>query len=335
MHPPADNPVDISLTERYFSKVTDAEKALKNLTNFTDFEVFHLFGQRIEKWDKDEIENWIKVTQNKTIQSFANKVKKSDEKITKVQNSISELQSAISKGRIRKDFKTIIESNKIPKEALFKCTGKKFEDFVVDVENVLVGVQFDTEHMNILELACVFGYHDIFMFLVKDMNLRNARDFLKRENSMIHDQQFVYIPILKKNALIVRELLQISSLWTMDDLVDMMVLCKQAKWAEGITIVLQSKAMHRNFLALTHVDQNLFLHDTVKLSYELLDSNDYELAQMDDENHIKAAPVLISQKIVVKNGGLKQPQEGEKASKHRFNHKPWDLTENEKYEMKV
>ena len=57
---------------------------------------------------------------------------------------------------------------------------------------------------------------------------------------------------------------------------------------------LQSKAMHRNFLALTHVDQNLFLHDTVKLSYELLDSNDYELAQMDDENHIKAAPVLIS-----------------------------------------
>jgi hypothetical protein len=71
---------------------------------------------------------------------------------------------------------------------------------------------------------------------------------------MIHDQHFVYIPILKKNALIVRELLQISSLWTMDDLVDMMVLCKQAKWAEGITIVLQSKAMHRNFLALTHVD---------------------------------------------------------------------------------
>jgi YbbR domain-containing protein len=33
---------------------------------------------------KDEIENWIKVTQNKTIQSFANKVKKSDDKIIKV-----------------------------------------------------------------------------------------------------------------------------------------------------------------------------------------------------------------------------------------------------------
>jgi hypothetical protein len=58
----------------------------------------------------------------------------------------------------------------------------KFEDFVVDVENVLVGVQFDTEKMNVLELTCVFGYHDIFTFLVKEMNLRNARDFLKREN---------------------------------------------------------------------------------------------------------------------------------------------------------
>lgn len=44
MHPPADNPVDMSLTERYFSKVADAEKALKNLANFSDFEVFHLFG---------------------------------------------------------------------------------------------------------------------------------------------------------------------------------------------------------------------------------------------------------------------------------------------------
>lgn len=83
----------------------------------------------------------------------------------------------------------------------------KFEDFVVDIENVLVGVQFDTEKMNLLEFACVFGYHDIFTFLVKEMNLRNARDFKKRDNSMIQDQHFVYIPILKKNALIVRELL--------------------------------------------------------------------------------------------------------------------------------
>lgn len=44
MNPPADNPVDVSLTERYFSKFSDTEKALKNLANFSEFEVFHLFG---------------------------------------------------------------------------------------------------------------------------------------------------------------------------------------------------------------------------------------------------------------------------------------------------
>lgn len=44
MNPPADNPVDISLTEKYFSKFIDTEKAFKQLTNFSDFDVLHLFG---------------------------------------------------------------------------------------------------------------------------------------------------------------------------------------------------------------------------------------------------------------------------------------------------
>ena len=52
------------------------------------------------------------------------------------------LHSAIIKGRMRKEFRTIIESGKIPKEALFSCTGLVIDDLSVDVENVLTGINF-------------------------------------------------------------------------------------------------------------------------------------------------------------------------------------------------
>lgn len=74
------------------------------------------------------------------------------------------------------------------------------EELIVDVDNVLTGIRFDTLNMNILELACALGLHDIFTFLVKDMNLRSSRDFhVNRQNKMIHEQFFVYVPILKRN----------------------------------------------------------------------------------------------------------------------------------------
>ena len=135
--------------------------------------------------------------------------------------------------------------------------------------------------------------HDTYTFLVKEMNLRNKRDFCAN-HQMIQDTHAVFVPILKKQGLMLRELLEISNLWTLEDLKDMMVLCKQAKWSEGISIILQSKAMHRNFLAMHHIDQNIFLHDTVRLPYELLDSNEYELAQLDDDEKAAMLPVLKS-----------------------------------------
>ena len=81
---------------------------------------------------------------------------------------------------MRKDFKTIIESGKIPREALFSCTGLEINDLIVDVENVLTGIHFRTESLNVLELACVMCQPDIYQFLVNDMNLRNLRDFKSR-----------------------------------------------------------------------------------------------------------------------------------------------------------
>lgn len=109
------------------------------------------------------------------------------------------------------------------------------------------------------------------------MNLRNKRDF-RADHKMIHEMHFVFVPILKRNAQMLSELLEIMNMWSLDDLKDIMVLCKQAKWADGISIVLQSKAMRRQFLSMHNVDQNLFLNDTVMIPYELLDNNEFELA---------------------------------------------------------
>jgi hypothetical protein len=131
----------------------------------------------------------------------------------------------------------------------------------------------------------------------------------------------------------VKELLDITTLWTLDDLKDMIGLCKQAKWAEGISIILQSKAMHRKYLAMHNVDQNAFLHQMIVIPYEILDSNDFEMAQLDDDDRF--LPVVKAQRNSLKQMQIKQPQEGERPSKMRFNHKPWDLTDIEKYDLKV
>lgn len=38
-----------------------------------------------------------------------------------------------------------------------------------------------------------------------------------------------------------------------------------------------------------NVDQNLFLHDTVMIPFEILDNNEFELAQIDDDIEVLPA----------------------------------------------
>ena len=45
----------------------------------------------------------------------------------------------------------------MPKEAIFSCTGLAIEDLIIDVENVLPGIHFHTEQLNMVELASVMG----------------------------------------------------------------------------------------------------------------------------------------------------------------------------------
>lgn len=133
-----------------------------------------------------EVDGWLKQAKNKRVQEFGNKIRKSQSSVTKVIENIKTLHSAIIKGRMKKEFRTIVEGNKIPKEALFSCTGLVIDDLIVDVDNVLTGIHFKTECLSVLELACVMCQHDTFSFLVNEMNLKHKRDFGAEEHSMIH-----------------------------------------------------------------------------------------------------------------------------------------------------
>lgn len=136
---------------------------------------------------------------------FATKFKKNDSALSRVQDNVKVLHSAILKGRMKKEFRAILENGKIPKEALFKCTGLVIDDFLIDVDNVLTGIKFRTESLNVLQLACVTCSIDIFQFLANEMNLRHLRD-LGAHHQMIHEMPFVYVPILRRNGPMLREL---------------------------------------------------------------------------------------------------------------------------------
>ena len=82
--------------------------------------------------------------------------------------------------------------------------------------------------------------------LLKESFVRHERDFCKNRNSKsIHEQNFIFVPILQRDEMALKLLLELTNLWTLNDLKDIMLLCKQMKWAEGIEVVLKSKSCHR------------------------------------------------------------------------------------------
>lgn len=48
MNPPADNPIDITMPDKYFGKVQDIEKIMKPLVNISDFDAYHLLKGNVE-----------------------------------------------------------------------------------------------------------------------------------------------------------------------------------------------------------------------------------------------------------------------------------------------
>ena len=160
-------------------------------------------------------------------------------------------------------------------------------------------VKIDASRMTILEIICVLGHQSILQYLLKDLQVRHNRDFCQDRHSRSIDQQkFVFVPILKKDEQTLAALLELTNLWTLQDLCDMMLLCKQMKWAEGIETVLRSKSCHRQYLTVPNWIQNQFLNYVTKIPYQQIDD-------VEDDDEATAIEATAKQDIRVTADGKK------------------------------
>ena len=73
--------------------------------------------------------------------------------------------------------------------------------------------------MNPLELACSRGHHEILEYFINDLGLRSIIEFnAEHETLSIEEMHFIYVPIVLKSGKVIEKLLDIPTLWTYEDL---------------------------------------------------------------------------------------------------------------------
>lgn len=187
---------------------------------------------------------------------------------------IDSLIEGIRKGS-KSEVKGILEKGFVPPEGLFVVRGYlKFESTVSPFENYLDKVNIETKNCTMLEIVCTLGNLTLFDYLTKTLRLRHARDFRSDQGQIqfVSQQYFVYLPLLRRDEKFVTELLELTNLWTLGQLEDMALICRQLKWSKGINAVLSSKSCKRQYLTMPHTSQNLFLRYIMKLPFEITDT---------------------------------------------------------------
>ena len=105
--------------------------------------------------------------------------------------------------------------------------------------------------MNVVEIACCLGNQNILNVLLDEKVVKHERDFsINRLKRNIFQQNFVLIPILKRDEQTLAKLLDLTNLWQLQDMNQIILLCKQVKWPAGIEIVLKSKSCKMLYEAL-------------------------------------------------------------------------------------
>ena len=61
---------------------------------------------------------------------------------------------------------------------------------------------------------------------------------------------FIFVPIVKKYSGILEILLNLSCLWSPEDLSQIIQFLKQAKWIEGLSIFFESNSVKQYFVQL-------------------------------------------------------------------------------------
>ena len=113
-----------------------------------------------------------------------------------------------------------------------------------------------------------------------------------------------------------------------------MMCCKQVKWPRGVELTLQSNACVRQYLTVSHEEQNKFLHKALNLPFELTDEEmpGADLSTMADEQRT-AIPIT-------QNGQRFRPKAIDPQSMSRSGKNPLldtevvSMDEHDKYEMR-
>lgn len=82
----------------------------------------------------------------------------------------------VAKGELS-GFKSKLGSSDIPKEALPFLTGLNVENSSINIEHLGVNYELETNELNALELACVYGHSKIVNYIVDELNMKSAKDF--------------------------------------------------------------------------------------------------------------------------------------------------------------
>ena len=139
---------------------------------------------------------------------------------------IAKVHHAIRKDKVG-ELRDVLAKH-IPKEALFLINGLVTENYKIALPLGLDDLEIETSKMSMLECACVFDNDKrVFKYLVEEAHVNHSRDFhLHRPNMRIHEQFFIFVPMLKKNWSLVKDLLQLSNRWSLKQLEDLMLLSK-------------------------------------------------------------------------------------------------------------
>ena len=144
------------------------------------------------------------------------------------------------------DVKSFSKDN-VPPEALFIIKGLEIPNYsITPFAKSTDSIPIDTRDMSLLEVACCTQRMKVVQMMTETLNMRNSRDFIDdRRNKSIQEQRFIFIPILNRDAETLQTLMELSNIWSMQDIQDIMSFCKQVKWPRGVEIVLESKSCTR------------------------------------------------------------------------------------------
>jgi len=157
----------------------------------------------------------------------------------------------------------------IPRVAVKTINGFSAQEGILLPISYLEDQQIiETDMMNPLELACARGFSDITKYFIFDLNLKQKLEFNQEYKSKpIEDLSFVFVPILLKHSGVFEQVLSIPTLWSFEDLRQISVFIKQAKWREGYQIFFKSNSVRIQYKRLPLPQRFKFIRDCLMLPY--------------------------------------------------------------------